>query len=104
MPDLCHLGLPELDSSKPIHNLKDLAKGVLDVDIQGGVHTALEDARVVMALFKCLQLDKKVLGWTTNPPCQLLDLQVYYDSKRCSMPDLCHLGLPELDSRSPFII
>ena len=48
-----------------------------------------------------LQLDKKVLGWTTNPPCQLLDLQVYYDSKRCSMPDLCHLGLPELDSSKP---
>ena len=35
MPDLRHIGLPELDSGKPVHNLKDLAKQILRVDIQG---------------------------------------------------------------------
>ena len=46
-----------------------------------------------------LHLDLKVLGWTSNPPCQLLDLQKHYDSTRCS--DLCHIGLHELDSGQP---
>ena len=51
LPDMCELGLPQLTSRKRVHSLKDMAKHVLKVNIQGGVHIAIEDAGVMMALF-----------------------------------------------------
>ena len=54
---MCELELPELNCCKGVHNLKDMAKCILKVSIQGDIHCALEDARIATALFAFDQKD-----------------------------------------------